>query len=147
MENQSNVCGLGKSQAFVRAGQMHAHCNFTGFTACHPSHPSLPDHPCLLIELVGRSLLVCLRLPTILPTILGICLYLFRVRRGRALLSGFRLRDYDAISITRSRNERCKTTILVGTTTAFDVVGELDGQLLRTFVRRFLGDMTQYEDK
>ncbi|SRR6266567_569053 len=32
MENQSNVCGLGKSQAFVRAGQMHAHCNFT---TCH----------------------------------------------------------------------------------------------------------------
>ena len=71
----------------------------------------------------------------------------FLVIRVRTLRVSSRLRDYDAISITRSRNERCKTTILVGTTTAFDVVGELDGQLLRTFVRRFLGDMSQYEDK
>jgi len=57
------------------------------------------------------------------------------------------LSDYDAISITRSRNERYKATILVATTSAFDAVGKLDGQLLRTFGRRFLVDMSQYEDK
>jgi hypothetical protein len=120
---------------------MHARCNFT---ACHPSHPSLPHHHFMAIDLGGHILLVYLRL----VTILGICLYLFRVRsRGRALRSGFRLGDYDAISITRSRNERRKTTILVGTATAFDAVGELDGQLLRTFVRRILRDMSQHEDK
>ena len=58
-----------------------------------------------------------------------------------------RLRDYDAISITRSRSERYETTILVGTTSAFDTVGELDGKLLRTLARRALGYMSQYEDK
>ena len=71
----------------------------------------------------------------------------FRVRRGRALLGGIRLGDYDAISITRSRNERYKTTILVATTGAFDTVGELGGQLLRTLARRCLGDKSQYEDR
>jgi hypothetical protein len=57
------------------------------------------------------------------------------------------LRDYDAISITPIRNDRYKTTILVGTTSAFDAVGELDAQLLRTLAGRILGDMSQYEDK
>ena len=123
---------------------MRAHCNFTGFTTCHPSHPSLPNHPFLVLGLVGPSRLVCLRL----VSILGTCLCLFRVRRGRALLSasasasGIRLGDYDAISITRSRNERYKTTVLVATTSAFGVVGELEGQLLRTLARRVLGNMS-----
>ena len=119
---------------------MHAHCNFT---TCHPSRPSLPHHHFLAIGLVGCSIQVCLRL----VTILGICLCFSAVRRGRALLSGIRLRDYGAISIARSRNERYKTTFLVATTSAIGAVGELDGQLLRTLARRCLGDMSQYEDK
>ena len=96
------------------------------------------------MELVGSSLLVCLHL----ITSLGICLCLCPVRRGRALSSGIRVRlgDYDAISITSSRNERYKTTILVGTTSAFDAIGELDAQLLRTLARRTLWDTNQYED-
>jgi hypothetical protein len=126
---------------------MRGHYNLT---TCHPSQPSLPDHPFLVLGLV---VLDCLRLVSVLGTclvsILGICLWLPRVRRGRALLSasGIRLGDYDAISITRSRNERYKTTILAATTLAFGVVGELEGQLLRAFVRRILGDMSQCKDK
>jgi hypothetical protein len=58
-----------------------------------------------------------------------------------------RLRDYDAISVARSRNERYKTTVLGATTNAFDARGELDGQLLSTFARRCLANMSQYEDK
>jgi hypothetical protein len=119
----------------------------------HPSQPSLPDHP-LLVGLVGPtgSPLVRVRLGTTLVaiclgTILGTCRSLCPVRRGRAILSGIRLRDYDAISITPIRNDRYKTTILVGTTSAFDAVGELDAQLLRTLAGRILGDMSQYEDK
>jgi hypothetical protein len=54
------------------------------------------------------------------------------------------LRDYDAISITPIRNERYKTTILVGTTSAFDAVGELDRQLLRTFAGRTLITVGDY---
>jgi hypothetical protein len=111
---------------------------------CHPSHPSLPDHPFL----VTLSLRASRRLvTTILVTILGICLYRCHGRRGRALLSGCRLGDYGAISITLIRNERYKATILVGTTNAFDAVGELEAQGLRTLARRCLGDMSQYEDK
>ena len=71
----------------------------------------------------------------------------FLVLGGRTLRIISSLRDYDAISIARIRNERYKTTFLVATTSATDAVGELDGQLLRTFVRRCLGDMNQYEDK
>ena len=115
-------------------GQMHMHCNFT---TCHPSCPSLPHHPFLVLGLLVVSHLVLLRL----VTILGICMYISRVRRGRdriVLHSGSRLGDYDAISITCTRNERCKTTILVGTTSAFRALGELDGQLLRTLARRIL---------
>jgi hypothetical protein len=76
-----------------------------------------------------------------------LCFILVRVIRGGTLRISFRLRDYDAISITPIRNERYKTTILVGTTSAFDAVGELDRQLLRTFAGRTLGNMSQYEDK
>ena len=85
-----------------------------------------------------------------LVTILGIRVYLSRVRRGRdrrVLYSGSCLGDYDAISITCTRNERCKTTILVGTTSAFRASGKLDGQLLRTLARGVLEDMSQYGDK
>jgi hypothetical protein len=74
-------------------------------------------------------------------------LRVFLVVGGRTLRSSSRLGDYDAISITRSRNERYKTTILAATTLAFGVVGELEGQLLRTLVRRILGDMSQCKDK
>ena len=98
---------------------------------------SLPDHPLLVLGLIALShgVLVLLRLVnslitslvTSLVTILAICLCLYRVRRGRALRSGSRLGDYDAISETRIRNERCKTTVLVGTTCAFGASGELDG--------------------
>jgi hypothetical protein len=130
---------------------------------CHPSHPSLPDHPFLValcLRVVRRlattmlattvlvtTILVTTILVTILVTILGICLFRCPGRRGRALLSGCRLGDYGAISITLIRNERYKATILVGTTNAFDAVGELDAQGLFTFVRRILGDMSKYEDK
>ena len=113
------------------------------------SYHSLPDHPLLVLGLLALShgVLVLLRLVTILVailvTILAICLCLSRVRRGRALRSGFRLGDYDAISETRIRNERCKTTVLGGTTRAFGAGGELDGQLLRSFARRVLGNMIQ----
>jgi hypothetical protein len=54
------------------------------------------------------------------------------VLRGRTLHVISRLRDYDAISVIVIRNERYKATILVGTTTAFGAVGELDAQGLRT---------------
>ena len=55
--------------------------------------------------------------------------------------------DYDTISVTRSRDERCKATILVATTNAFDTVRELDCQLFRrVFGRRFLEDISQYDD-
>lgn len=95
---------------------MHAHCSFT---TCHPSRPSLPDHPIqrpaarllvlrrlvsiLVLRLLAR-LLVLLRL----ATIMSICMYLSRVRRGRGcrvLHSGFPLGDYDTISRIRTRNE------------------------------------------
>jgi len=39
------------------------------------------------------------------------------------LRSGFRLGDYDAISITRRRGERYKTKLFGATTSAFDVLG------------------------
>jgi hypothetical protein len=107
----------------------------------------------MVLGLHAVSLLVLRRLASLLGllrlvTILGICprLCLSRVRRGgdrRVLHSGSRLGDYDAISITRTRNERCKTTILVGTTSAFRASGELDGKLLRTLARRVLvGNMS-----
>jgi hypothetical protein len=121
---------------------MHAHC--------HPSYPSLPHHPFLVLGLLAVRILVLLRQVTILVTILGICPRLYlprRARRGRVLHRGFRLGDYDTIPVTHIRNERHNTTILVGTTSAFDAGGELDGQLLRTLASRILGDMSQYEDK
>jgi hypothetical protein len=129
----------------IVCGQMHAHCNFS---TCHPSYPqaSPPDHPFLVLGLLALSpgFLVLLRLVTILVTILGISLCFSRVRRGRALRSrGFRLGDYDAISVTRSRSERHNTTILVGTTDAFGAGGELECQLLRTLARRILGPGTR----
>ena len=133
------------ARADALAPQLHRLHHLPPFT------PFSSNHPFLVLGLVGPSRLVCLRL----VSILGTCLRLFRVRRGRALLSaspsasasGIRLGDYDAISIARSRNERYKTTILVATTSAFGVVGELEGQLLRTLARRALGDTSQYEDK
>jgi len=109
---------------------MHAHCIFT---TCHPSHHSLPRHP---FDLAGPSLLLWISLVTI-----RLCLP--PVRRGRICLG-----DYDAISVTRSRDERRKATILVATTNAFDTVGELDRQLFRrVFGRRFLVNISQYDDK
>ena len=48
------------------------------------------------------------------------------------------LGDHDTVSVTLSRNERHKTTILVGTTDAFGARGELDCQLLRALARRSL---------
>jgi hypothetical protein len=105
------------------------------------SYHSLLDHPLpvLGVPALSHGVLVLLRL----VTILAICLCLYRVRRSRVLRSGFRLGDYDAISETRIRNERCKTTVLIGTTSTFDAGGELDGQLLRTLARRVLGNMIQ----
>jgi hypothetical protein len=93
------------------------------------SYHSLPDHPLLVLGLsaLSHGVLVLLRLVAILVSILAICLCLSRVRRARVLRSGFRLGDYDAISETRIRNERSKTTVLVGTTSAFGAGGELDG--------------------
>jgi hypothetical protein len=93
------------------------------------SYDSLPDHPLLVLGLpaLSHGVLVLLRLVAILVSILAICLCLSRVRRARVLRSGFRLGDYDAISETRIRNERSKTTVLVGTTSAFGAGGELDG--------------------
>lgn len=125
-------------------------CNIT---TCHASQLSLPDHPFLVLGLVGTGLLVRIRLFRVRLVLvrlvlvrLGICLSLCPVRRGRTLLSSIRLGDYDAISVTRSRSERYKTTILVGTTSAFNAIGELDAQLLRTLARRTLWDTNQYED-
>ena len=127
-------------------------------TTCHASQLSLPDHPFLVLGLVGTGLLVRIRLFRVRLVLvrlvlvrlvlvrLGICLSLCPVRRGRTLLSSIRLGDNDAISITRSRSERYKTTILVGTTSAFNAIGELDTQLLRTLARRTLWDTNQYED-
>jgi hypothetical protein len=57
---------------------------------------------------------------------------LVRVLKGRTFHGISRLRDYDAISVTAIRNERYKATILVGTTSAFGAIGELDAQGLRT---------------
>ena len=75
---------------------------------------------------------------------LRVCL----VHRGSALPSISRLRDYDTIPVTRSRDERCKATILVATTNAFDTVGQLDRQLIcAAFGRRFLGNISQYDNK
>lgn len=68
----------------------------------------------------------------------------FLVPRGRTLRIISRLADHDAISITRSRNKRCNTAILVLTTKAFYALGELDGQLLRTCICRTLGEKSQY---
>lgn len=137
---------------------MRVHCNFT---SSHHSQPS-PDHPFLVIRCIAPSLLVRRRLAGIrvrglatvtimatiiaclrLATIQGISLF-FLARRGRLLRSGLRLGDCDAISISCGRYERCNTKILVGTTCAFDAVGELGGQLLRTAALRVLGDMSQY---
>ena len=132
------------------------HTSTSTGTTCHPSYPSLPHHPFLVLGLLVVTRLGLLRLVTILVTalviFLGICLRLrlSRIRRGRVrrvLHSGSRLGDYDAISITRTRNERCKTTILVGTTRAFRASGELDGQLLRTLARGVLEDMSKYRDE
>ena len=53
--------------------------------------------------------------------------------------------DYDAISLTLSRNERCKTKVFAGTTSAVDTSGELGAELLRTSLRRGLEDMSEYE--
>ena len=72
-------------------------------------------------------------------------LWLSLVLRVRTLhIISRQLLDYDAISGTASRNERCNTKIPTGTTTAFDVVGELDGQRFRTCSCRVLRDMSQY---
>jgi hypothetical protein len=53
--------------------------------------------------------------------------------------------DYDAVSLTLSRNERCKTKVFAGTTSAIDTSGELDAELLRTSLHRSLEDMSEYE--
>ena len=113
----------------------------------HPdlSQPPLPDHPFLVLGLVALRR-VCLRLVIILGICLRlarrvICLQISPVRSGRALPSGPRLADYDAISRTPGRNERCKTTILVLTTRAFYAAGELDGHIFRAFGRGFLVDI------
>jgi len=60
----------------------------------------------------------------------------FLVLGGRTLRIIIGLRDYDAISVTRTRHEHCKTTVLATATSTFDAVGELDDQLLRTVCRR-----------
>jgi len=80
-----------------------------------------PDHPFPVLGLVARSFRGLLRVR--LDTILGICLLLCLVRSGRALRGGFRLGDYDTISITRRRGERYKTKLFGATTSAFDVLG------------------------
>jgi hypothetical protein len=123
---------------------------------CHPSQPSLPDHPFVVIGLVGAarpatsilSLLLILGLLLARLAILGsISLCLPRVRVGsRALRSGSSLGDYNAVSITRSRNERYKTKLPRGPTSALRAVGQLNGQLLRAGGLGNLGDMSQYED-
>ena len=72
----------------------------------------------------------------------------FSLDLGRTLRSIFRrLGDYEAISITRSHNDRYKTTILVATTGAFGAVGQLEARLLRTSGVRILGVMSQCENK
>jgi len=99
-----------------------------------PSQPPFHGHPFHLLGLVALRRLALNRL----RTLHSIWLRLSTARRVRASSSSG-LRDHDAISITRSRNERCNTTILAAATNAFDAVRELDRQLLRTIVRRILG--------
>jgi hypothetical protein len=113
---------------------MHVHSNIT---IRHPSQHSLPDHPLVVLGLVVASasatrilILLLTRLANLRGTA---CLCLSRIRTsGRALPSGVRLRDYHAISITRSRDERYKTKLPGAPTVAFRVLGELDRKLLRT---------------
>lgn len=126
------------------------------FTSRHPSNHPLPDHPFVGLGLAGtRSLtathticgvfgraVVCLRL----ATFLCICRLSSVRTTGRARRSGFTLFDYEAISIIRIRFERQKTKILVGPTSAFDVVGELEDQVLRTWGRGRLRVVSQHKD-
>src|SRR5258708_25341198 len=85
---------------------------------------------------------------------LGLCrwprlsrwLWFVLVLRGRTLRITSRLGDHDAVSVTLSRNERCKATILAAATSAFDPVRELDRQLLRAITSRFLEERCEYED-
>ena len=126
-------------------------------TKSPPSQPSLPDHPFLALRVVAAvRILALLLLLVCLVTILGtclclvalrICLCLCRVRSGRGLPSAFRLANHGAVSITRSRDERYNTALVVLTSSALGAAGQLETQLLRTCTRRSLGNMTQYEDK
>jgi hypothetical protein len=56
------------------------------------------------------------------------------------------LGEYEAISVTLIRGDRHKTTVPVAPTSAFGVVGELEGQLFRICGRGILADMGQQED-
>jgi hypothetical protein len=105
---------------------------------CHPSQQPFPDHPLVVLGLVA-AIAVATRILILILNLLAIlgcgtaCLCLSRIRTsGRALPSGVRLRDYHAISITRSRDERYKTKLPGAPTAAFRVLGELDRKLLRT---------------
>ena len=55
--------------------------------------------------------------------------------------------EYDAISKTCSRSERCKTTkVFAGTTSAIGTGRELDVDIwLRTITCRIIEDMSEYE--
>jgi hypothetical protein len=125
-------------------------------TATSPHSSQLSLHPFLVL---APSIRVCIRLATILATVMGICLVLVRlgiilgiclclspVRRGRALRSGFRLGEYHTITITRIVNDRDEAKIPAGPTIAFGVVGELEGRRLRACALGNLGDMSQHED-
>ena len=54
--------------------------------------------------------------------------------------------EYDAISKTLSRSERCKTKVFAGTTSAIVTGRELDVDIwLRTITCRIMEDMSEYE--
>lgn len=53
--------------------------------------------------------------------------------------------DYDAISGTVISNERYDTTVFIGTTSAIDIIRELNFKLLRLSIRRGLEDMSEHE--
>ena len=154
MEDWSKVRGRSKPED-ARALQLHR-LHHLSLTPSHPSQPSLPDHPLLVhvLRVVAATRILALLILVCLVTILGtclclvalrICLCLCRVRSGRGLPSAFRLGDYEATPGTSIRNERYKTKIPLGPTTAFGVGGELHGQFLSTFARGILGNISQYE--
>ena len=133
-----------RSRAVRRARAPQVHHQTHGYKQFHHLSPPPPLHlipPLLLASLELGALDWNLRV-----TLRRAWFRFFLVLRGRTLRITSRLGDHDAISVTLSRNERCKATILVAATSAFDPVRELDRQLLCTIASRFLEERCEYED-